>query len=68
MGSQIDESPLAEASLERTVGRSRGGARWRIESAFNRLNDSRRIETRDDRPAQNDLAHVCLDAALAWGV
>jgi putative transposase len=32
--------------------------RWRIESAFNRLKDFRRIATRYDRPARNYLASV----------
>lgn len=40
--------------------------RWRIESAFNRLKDFRRIATRYDRLAQNYLASVCLAAALVW--
>jgi putative transposase len=38
--------------------------RWRIESAFNRLKDFRRIATRYDRLARNYLASVCLAAAL----
>ena len=42
--------------------------RWRIESAFNRLKDFRRIATRDDRLARNYLASVCLAAALVWWV
>jgi transposase len=37
--------------------------RWRIESAFNRLKDFRRIATRYDRLARNYLASVCLAAA-----
>ena len=40
--------------------------RWRIESAFNRLKDFRRIATRYDRLAPNYLASVCLAAALVW--
>jgi transposase len=40
--------------------------RWRIESAFNRLKDFRRIATRYDRLARNYLASVCL-AALLYG-
>jgi transposase len=35
--------------------------RWRIESAFNRLKDFRRIATRY-------LASVCLVAALVWWI
>jgi transposase len=42
--------------------------RWRIESAFNRLKDFRRIATRYDRLARNYLASVCLAAALAWRI
>ena len=42
--------------------------RWRIESAFNRLKDFRRIATRYDRLAQNYLASVCLVAALVWWI
>ena len=38
--------------------------RWRIENAFNRLKDFRRIATRYDRLARNYLASVCLAAAL----
>ena len=34
--------------------------RWRIENAFNRLKDFRRIATRYDRLARNYLASVCL--------
>jgi transposase len=40
--------------------------RWRIEAAFNRLKDFRRIATRYDKLARNYLASVCLVAALAW--
>ena len=42
--------------------------RWRIEAAFNRLKDFRRIATRYDRLARNYLASVCLAAALAWWI
>jgi transposase len=41
---------------------------WRIESAFNRLKDLRRIATRYDRLARNYLASVCLAAALVWWI
>jgi transposase len=41
---------------------------WRIESAFNRLKDFRRIATRYDRLARNFLASVCLAAALVWWI
>jgi transposase len=42
--------------------------RWRIEVAFNRLKDFRRIATRYDRLARNYLASVCLAAALVWWI
>src|SRR5512142_3544456 len=42
--------------------------RWRIENAFNRLKDFRRIATRYDKLAQNYLASVCLAAALVWWI
>jgi transposase len=42
--------------------------RWRIEAAFNRLKDFRRIATRYDRLARNYLASVCLIAALVWWI
>jgi len=41
---------------------------WRIENAFNRLKDFRRIATRYDRLARNYLASVCLAAALEWWI
>ena len=42
--------------------------RWRIESAFNRLKDFRRIATRYDKLARNYLSSVCLVAALVWWI
>jgi transposase len=42
--------------------------RWRIESAFNRLKDFRRIATRYDKLGRNYLASVCLVAALVWWI
>jgi len=42
--------------------------RWRIENAFNRLKDFRRIATRYDRLARNYQAAVCLAAALIWWI
>src|SRR4029079_7222835 len=42
--------------------------RWRIEAAFNRLKDFRRIATRYDKLALNYLASVCLAAALVWWI
>ena len=41
--------------------------RWRIESAFNRLKDFRRMATRYDILARNYLGSVCLIGALvSW--
>ncbi len=40
--------------------------RRRIECAFNRLKEFRRIATRYDKLARNYLASVCLTAALVW--
>ncbi len=40
--------------------------RHRIENAFCRLKDFRRIATRYDRLARNYLASVCLVAAVVW--
>ncbi len=40
--------------------------RHRIENAFCRLKDFRRIATRYDRRARNFLASICLVAAVAW--
>jgi transposase len=42
--------------------------RWRIEAAFNRLKDFRRIATRYDKLARNYLASVCLASALVWWI
>jgi transposase len=42
--------------------------RWRIESAFNRLKDFRRIATRYDKLARNYLASICLAATLVWWI
>ncbi len=42
--------------------------RWRIESAFNRVKDFRRIATRYDRLARSYLASVCLVAAFVWWI
>ena len=40
--------------------------RHRIENAFCRLKDFRRIATRYDRLARNYLASICLVAAIVW--
>jgi transposase len=40
--------------------------RHRIENAFCRLKDFRRIATRYDRLARNFLASICLVAAIVW--
>ena len=42
--------------------------RHRIENAFSRLKDFRRIATRYDRLARNFPASVCLAAALVWWI
>jgi transposase len=42
--------------------------RHKIENAFCRLKDFRRIATRYDRLARNFLASVCLVAAIVWWV
>ena len=42
--------------------------RHRIENAFCRLKDFKRIATRYDRLARNFLASVCLVAAIVWWI
>jgi transposase len=42
--------------------------RHRVEDAFCRLKDFRRIATRYDRLARNFLASVCLVAAIVWWI
>ena len=42
--------------------------RHRIENAFCRLKDFRRIATRYDRLARNFMASICLVAAIVWWV
>jgi len=42
--------------------------RHRIENAFCRLKDFRRIATRYDKLARNFLASICLVAAIVWWV
>jgi transposase len=42
--------------------------RHRIENAFCRLKDFRRIATRYDRLARNFLSSVCLIAAIVWWI
>ncbi len=42
--------------------------RHRIENAFCRLKDFRRIATRYDRLARNYLASICLIAAIIWWI
>jgi transposase len=42
--------------------------RHRIENAFCRLKDFRRIATRYDRLARNYLASICLVAAIVWWI
>ena len=40
--------------------------RWRIEAAFCRLKDFRRVATRYDRLAANYLAAVCIAAIVSY--
>lgn len=42
--------------------------RHRIENAFSRLKDFRRIATRYDKLARNFLASVCLVATIVWWI
>jgi transposase len=42
--------------------------RHRIENAFCRIKDFRRIATRYDRLARNFLAPICLVAAIVWWI
>jgi len=42
--------------------------RHRVENAFCRLEDLRRIATRYDRLARNFLASVCLVATIVWWI
>ncbi len=42
--------------------------RHRIENAFCRLKDFRRIATRYDRLARNFMASICLVAAIIWWI
>jgi transposase len=42
--------------------------RHRIENAFSRLKDFRRIATRYDKLARNFLASICLVAAIVWWI
>ena len=71
---QLDERGTKPVIPNRAIGNSRSPStsasttRWRIEAAFNRLKDFRRIATRYDRLARNYLASVCLAAALVWWV
>ena len=53
-----------ESAFNKTVYRSRN----KVERAFNRLKDFRRIFTRYDRLARNFMASVCLVATLVWWV
>jgi transposase len=60
--------PSCDHAVNITMCRWLCKLRWRIEAAFNRLKDFRRIATRYDRLARNYLASVCLIAALVWWV
>jgi transposase len=74
-GSNLTYRRMSGASSGRTIAESSFGfskrlykLRWRIESAFNRLKDFRRVATRYDKLARNYLASVCLAAALVWWI
>src|SRR5262249_37309176 len=43
-------------------------ASMRIDSAFNRLKDFRRIATRYDKLSRNYKASICLAAVLVWWI
>jgi transposase len=60
--------PTAATGRNHSTSASLYKLRWRIENAFNRLKDCRRIATRYDRLARNYLASVCLAAALVWWI
>jgi putative transposase len=49
-----------------TFDRNSYKQRHKIENAFCRLKDFRRIATRYDRLARNFLASICLVAAIVW--
>ena len=59
---------IDRTTLEQMMVDARGLVRWRIENAFDRLKDFRRIATRYDKLARNYLASVCLAAALVWWI
>ena len=59
---------LQERGTKPVIPNRSNKLRWRIEAAFNRLKDFRRIATRYDRSARNYLASVCLAAALVWWI
>lgn len=48
--------------FNKTLYRSRN----KVERAFNRLKDFRRIFTRYDRLARNFMASICIVATLVW--
>jgi transposase len=50
------------------LGRRRHRDRWRIEAAFCRLKDFRRVATRYDKLAANFLSGVVLAAIVAFWV
>lgn len=62
-----EDPKLADIALTARERRRPLGAH-RIENAFCRLKDFRRIATRYDRLARNYLAAVCLVAAIAWWI
>jgi transposase len=59
-----------KSNRKQPFGFNRRAYKWRhrIENAFCRLKDFRRIATRYDRLARNFLASVCLIAAIVWWI
>ena len=55
---------LLPFSFNKTIYRSRN----KVERAFNRLKDFRRIFTRYDRLARNFMASICIVATLVWWI
>ena len=58
----------ANRKLPFTFDRRSYRLRHRIENAFCRLKDFRRIATRYDKLARNFLASLCLVAAIVWWI
>ena len=65
---ELDEQGTKPVIPNRSNSKRLYKLRWRIEAAFNRLKDFRRIATRYDKLARNYLASVSLAAALVWWI